>query len=90
MQRTGLPALAASDASTPRRQLGDHGSSRKDLGVQHQLFIDFGMILGPRFESVLGLEGLNSMFCFGLVSRSLFASILDELLTVGVLKTGFS
>ena len=40
-----------------------------------QVFSDFGLILGAHFESFLGVDGLNSMFFVGLVSRFIFASI---------------
>ena len=36
---------------------------------------DLGVILGPYFESFLGLDRSDSMFLLELVSRSLFASI---------------
>ena len=39
------------------------------------IFSDFGLILGAHFESFLGLDGLDSMFFVGPVSRSIFASI---------------
>ena len=43
--------------------LGDHGSSRKDTwGSEARFFRDFGLILGPHFESFLSSDGLNSVF----------------------------
>ena len=45
-----------------------------------QVFIDFGLILGPHFESFLNSDGLNSVFLLELVSRSLFASIFNGII----------
>ena len=36
------------------------------VGVRNEIFSDLGLILGPHFESFLGLDGLNSMFVLGL------------------------
>ena len=47
----------------------------RHVGFWRQIFSDFGMILGAHFERFLGLDGSNSVFLLGLVSRSLFASI---------------
>ena len=45
------------------------------VGVRSKIFSDFGMILAPHFESFFNPDGLNSVFLFELVSRSLFALI---------------
>ena len=71
------------------------------MGVRSKTFSDFGLILGPHFESFLSSDGLNSVFFLELVSRSLFASIFGwnywqlELLeqgfrVEGIAKTMFS
>ena len=36
------------------------------VGVRNKIFIDFGLIFGPHFDSFLGFDGLNSMFVLGL------------------------
>ena len=36
------------------------------VGVRNQSFYDFGVILGPYFESFLGSDGLSSMLFYGL------------------------
>ena len=36
------------------------------VGVRNKIFIDFGLIFRPHFESFLGFDGLNSMFILGL------------------------
>ena len=36
------------------------------VGVRSKILSDFGLILGPHFESFLGLDVLDSMFVFGL------------------------
>ena len=38
----------------------------KTRGSLKQDFSDFGLIFGPHFESLLGFDGLNSMFVLGL------------------------
>ena len=42
--------------------------------VRSKIFSDFGLILGPHFESFLSSDGFNSVFLLELVSRSFFAS----------------
>ena len=42
------------------------GAAGRTRGVRNEIFSDFGLILGPHFESFLGLDGLNSMFVLGL------------------------
>ena len=65
--------------------MGAAGWSR---GAQHKIFIAFGMILKPYFESFLGTDLTFPLF-FGLVSRSLFVPIFDsKLKRLGVLEPG--
>ena len=60
------------------------------VGVRSKIFSDFGLILGPHFESFLSSDGLNSVF-FGACFQVTFCiDFLMELLTVGALKTRFS
>ena len=49
----------------------------RHVGFRRQIFSDFGMILGAHFERLLGLDGSNSVFLLGLVSKSFFASIFE-------------
>ena len=44
------------------------------MGVRSKIFSDFGLILGPHFESFLSSDGLNFVFLLELASRSLLAS----------------
>ena len=55
-----------------------------------QVFNDFGLILGPHFESFLNSDGLNSEFFWRLFPGHFLHRFLVELLTVGALKTRFS
>jgi len=41
------------------------------VGIQGRIFSDFGMILGPHFESFSGTEGKKSGVVFEFVSMSL-------------------
>ena len=50
------------------------------MGVRSKIFSDFGLILGPDLESFLSSDGLNSVFLLELVSRSLFASIINGII----------
>ena len=60
------------------------------VGVRSKIFNDFGLILGPHFESFLSSDGLNSVF-FGACFQVTFCiDFWVELLTVGALKTRFS
>jgi hypothetical protein len=73
--------------SPPLYRPGDHfvslgtpwGTMRaagRTRGVRSKIFSDFGLILGPHFESFLNSDGLIKFCVFlKLVSRSLFASI---------------
>ena len=54
---------------------GPWGQQEGHVGVRSKIFRDFGLILGPHFESFLSSDELNSVFLLELVSRSLFASI---------------
>ena len=54
-----------------------------------QVFRDLGD-LGIPFESLLGLDGLDSMFLLGLFPGHFCIDFLMESLTVGALKTRFS
>ena len=61
------------------------------MGIRSKIFIDFGLILGPHFESFLNSDGLNSVFFFwSLFPGDFLHRFLMELLTAGALKTRFS
>ena len=55
-----------------------------------QVFSDFGLILGPHFESLLSSDWLNPVFFWSLFPGHLLHRFLMELLTAGALKTRFS
>ena len=52
------------------------------MGVRSKIFNDFGMILGPHFESFLSSDGLNSVFFWSLFSghflHRFFNGIIDS------------
>ena len=60
------------------------------MGVRSKIFSDFGLILGPYFESFLSSDGLNSVFFWSLFPGHFLHRFLMELLTAGALKTRFS
>ena len=60
------------------------------VGVRSKIFSDFGLILGPHFESFLSSDGLNSVFFWSLFPGHFLHRFLMELLTAGALKTRFS
>ena len=73
---------------TPERTMEGH------MGAQNQIFSDFcwfWLILGARFESVLGSNGLNSfVFFWACFQVTVCVDFWVGLLTVGALKARFS
>ena len=60
------------------------------MGIQGRIFIDFGMILEPHFDSFCGTEGSKPGVVFGFVSMPLLTPISGSKSGhLGLLRRGF-
>ena len=50
------------------------------VGVRSKIFSDFGLILGPHFESFLSSDGLNSVFFWSLFPGHFLHRFLDGII----------
>ena len=75
---------------TMRRSRGTWEHKKGGLGVQALIFIDFGWMLGPHFDSFSEMFDIFLCFFSMLVSRSLLLTILgSESGRLGLQKQGF-